>query len=256
MRQQAVNLSETERKAVVQWLTNTQLTETNFPENAYTTFSISGKESAISDHSGWGNNLEGTGYRSALQAGITANNVSSLSLKWAFAFPEGTVTRTKPAVAGNWLIVGGQYGEVIAVHKKTGKIGWIFTASAAIRGAITVKKTANTMIAYFADFTTNVYAIDIKTGKQIWNKRAGYDQLSAITGSVAVYGGKVFIPISSLEVALAANGNYPCCTSSGGVVALNAATGEEVWRYRVIPGPAKESEKKKNGKFKPGNSLS
>ncbi|MBS1596970.1 MAG: PQQ-binding-like beta-propeller repeat protein [Bacteroidetes bacterium] len=248
MKPQAANLSESERKAVAQFVTNRVLTETSFPKDAYTSFSFTTNPASAFDHSGWGNNLEGTGYRSTSQAGITANNVSSLSLKWAFAFPDGTVTRTKPAVAGNWLIVGGQYGEVIAINRKTGKIGWVFTASAAIRGAITVRKTATSMVAYFADFTTNVYAIDIKTGKLIWNKRAGYEQNASITGSVAVYGGKVYIPITSLEVALAANGNYACCTSSGGVVALNASNGDEVWRYRVITEPAKESGKKKNGK--------
>jgi len=113
----------------------------------------------------------------------------------------------------------------------------------------TTRRAANSITAFFADFTTNVYAVDVKTGKQIWNKRAGFDNQSTITGSVAVSGGKVYVPISSLEVALAANGNYNCCTTSGGVVALNATTGDEVWRYRVIPDPAKESEKKKNGKL-------
>jgi len=248
MKPQAANLSDVEKKAVAEFVTNRVLTETNFPKEAYTKFSITGKEPSTFDHSGWGNNIEGTGYRSVSQAGITADNVSSLSLKWAFAFPEGTVTRTKPAVVGNWLIVGGQYGEVIALDRKTGKIGWTFNASAAIRGAITVRKAANAIIAYFADFSTNVYAVDVKTGKQIWNKRAGNEQNSTITGSVTVYGGKVFVPISSLEVALAANGNYPCCSSSGGVVALNASTGDEIWKYRVISEPAKESGKKKNGK--------
>src|SRR5882724_5668603 len=62
MRQQAANLSETERKAVAYWLTNAQVIETNFPKDAYTNFAITGKESVTFDHSGWGNNLEGTGY--------------------------------------------------------------------------------------------------------------------------------------------------------------------------------------------------
>lgn len=247
MRQQAVNLSETERKAVVQWLTNRELTTTSFPKEAYTSFSIPNQHSKY-DHSGWGNNIEGTGYRNADQAGITTANISSLKLKWAFAFPDASVMRGKPAVVGDWLIVGGQFGELLSINKHSGKIGWLFSASSAIRGAITVIREENSATAFFADFSSNVYAVDIKTGKQIWNKRAGYDQLSSVTGSVVVYGGIVYVPISSLEVATAANGNYGCCTSSGGVVALNAKTGQEIWRHRVIADPAVVSGKNKNGK--------
>ncbi|HET7002152.1 MAG TPA: PQQ-binding-like beta-propeller repeat protein, partial [Puia sp.] len=95
---------------------------------------------------------------------------------------------------------------------------------------------------------TNVYAVDVRTGKEIWKTRAGYESQSAVTGSVTVAGGIVYVPISSLEVASAADGNYACCFSSGGLVALNAATGEEIWHHRVITEAAIESGKKKNGK--------
>jgi polyvinyl alcohol dehydrogenase (cytochrome) len=151
-------------------------------------------------------------------------------------------------VAGDWLLVGSQFGDVYALNKKTGKIGWHFSAGAAIRGAITTIKKDNRLIAYFADYSTNVYAVDVRTGKQIWKSRAGYESQSAVTGSVTIADGIVYVPISSLEVASAADGNYACCFSSGGLVALNAGTGEEIWRYRVITEAAIESGKKKNGK--------
>ncbi|MEJ0079958.1 MAG: hypothetical protein WDM78_03105 [Puia sp.] len=48
--------------------------------------------------------------------------------------------RSKPAVAGDWLLVGSQFGDVFALNKKTGKIGWHFSAGAAIRGAIVIIK--------------------------------------------------------------------------------------------------------------------
>ncbi|HTS46027.1 MAG TPA: PQQ-binding-like beta-propeller repeat protein [Puia sp.] len=247
MRQQGANLSENEKRAVAQWLTNGSLTVNGFAKEAYTSFSIPKKTS--SDHSGWGNNLEGTGFRTASQSGLTTENVSSLQLKWAFAFPDASVIRSKPAVVGNWLIVGGQYGEVLSLNKQTGKIGWLFNASAAVRGGIVVKSEGNALTAYFADYVTNVYAVDVKSGKQLWSKRAGHDQMATVTGTVAVYNGKVYVPISSLEAASTVNGNYPCCTSSGGVAALDARTGNEIWYHRVVAEPAHESTKKRNGKF-------
>jgi polyvinyl alcohol dehydrogenase (cytochrome) len=247
MKQEAAALSVAERRAVVQWLTHSVMATFSFPEKSYVSFSAAAAAPSVFDCSGWGNDRQGTGFRSYRQAGINLDNVATLKLKWAFAFPDATIVRSKPAVAGDWLIVGGQFGDVFAIQKKTGKIGWSFTASAAIRGAIAVSREGNSLTAFFADYSTNVYAVNIKTGKQLWNHRAGFDQQSANTGSVVVYDGKVFVPISSGEVASAADGTYRCCFSSGGVVALDAKTGSEIWRHRVIKGPAKLAGKKKNG---------
>jgi polyvinyl alcohol dehydrogenase (cytochrome) len=246
MRLQGENLSEDDRKAVAEWITKTKIKSTSFPKEAFTTFSLAGNSHSF-DHSGWGNDKEGTGFRTGEQSGITSANVSSLKLKWSFAFPDATIIRTKPAIVGDWLITGSQFGDVYALNKNTGKIGWHFAANAAIRGAISVVREGNSITAFFSDFSTNVYALDVRTGKMIWNKRAGFDPQSASTGSVIVYNGKVFIPISSVEVAAAFNGDYKCCLSSGGVVALDAKTGNQLWQYRVVP-KATESGKTKNGK--------
>ncbi|PWT74128.1 MAG: dehydrogenase [Bacteroidetes bacterium] len=248
MRQQGAALTDNERKGVAIWLTNKELKETSFSRQAFTNFSLANYQRKKSDHSGWGNNLASTGYRNGTVAGINKENLNSLKLKWAFAFPEATVIRSKPAVVGDWIIVGGQYGELLAINKNSGKLGWTFNATSAIRGGIAVTYELNAITAFFADYSSNVYAVDVKTGKQIWTKRAGFDQQSSVTGTVVPFGGKLFVPISSLEVGSAANGKYECCFSSGGVVALNAKTGDIVWNYRVVPGPAKVSGKKKNGK--------
>lgn len=247
MRAQASKLSEIEKKAVAQWATQGQLKETEFPKSAFTTFSLPQQYNTQFDCSGWGGNKEGTGFRTAVQAGINLSNVKSLKLAWAFAFPDGTVTRSKPAIVGNWVIVGGQFGDLFAIHKKTGRLGWHFVGNAAIRGGITIGKIGSRLVAFFADYAANAYAVDINTGKMIWIQRAGNESQSTNTGTVAYYNGIVYVPISSLEVSMAANGNYPCCSSSGGVVALDAATGKEIWRHRVIAEPAKISGKNRRG---------
>jgi polyvinyl alcohol dehydrogenase (cytochrome) len=246
MRQQAAAMSAEERTAVAEWITKTKIKTTAFPKEAYTPFSLAANTHAF-DNSGWGNNKEGTGFRTTQQAGISVANVGSLKLKWAFAFPDATIVRSKPAIIGDWLIVGGQFGDVFALNRHTGKIGWHFTASAAIRGAISIVQNGNVTTAFFADNSTNVYALNVNTGKLIWSKRAGFDPQSSNTGSVVVYNGKVFVPISSIEVGSAANGNYNCCISSGGVVALDTRTGNKIWQYRILP-KATETGKKKNGK--------
>ncbi len=47
---------------------------------------------------------------------------------------------------------------------------------------------------------------------------------------------------------MAADTNYNCCTSSGGVAALDIKTGNPVWYHRVIPDSATAQAMKKNGK--------
>ncbi len=248
MRIQASGLSPVQRKAIAEWVTGTPIKSTEMPKAAYTKFSLALNGNAVPVYSGWGGDIRSTGFRNAVQAGINKNNIADLKLKWAFAFPDATVMRSKPAMVGDWLLVGSQYGDLYALNKKTGKIGWHFTAGAAIRGAIVTIKKGNQLIAYFADFSTNVYAVNVRTGKLIWKSRVGYEPQSGVTGSVSVAGGIVYVPITSAEVASAADGNYACCFSSGGLVALNATTGEEIWHHRVITEAAVESGKKKNGK--------
>jgi polyvinyl alcohol dehydrogenase (cytochrome) len=242
MQTQSKNLSDEQRREVAQWITNRPFVETKLPKEAFMPFSLP-KNVPIS--SGWGGNLAGTGFTK--NTNITPQNVTSLKVKWTFAFPEGTQIRSKPAVVGDWLIVGSQFGDVYAIHKQTGKIGWHFVGDSPIRGAIFVEKSGDKLRAYFSDFTTNVYAIDVASGKLIWKKRAGQHPQSANTGSVAVYQNTIIVPLTSNEVTTSKDPNYACCTSSGEVIALNATTGELLWRHRVIPQEAQVSGKKKNG---------
>lgn len=247
MRVQAKDLTAGQRKAVAQWLTGKEIKEIAIPKEAYTTFSLPGGKSGLIHYSGWGGDLEGTGYRSAQQAGMSAGSVGKLKLKWAFAFPEANQVRSKPAIVGNWLIVGSQFGEVYCLDRQTGKIGWRFLAKSAIRGAISVVQTGVNIHAFFADNNTNVYALDVTTGKLLWESKTGKHPQSGVTGSVAVYDNRVYVPLTSIEVASVLDPAYPCCSSSGEIVALDARLGKEIWRHRVIAEEAKEVGKKKNG---------
>jgi polyvinyl alcohol dehydrogenase (cytochrome) len=242
MRAQAASLSDEDRKLVAEWITKQTYQETRLPASAFVPMTPL-RNAAV--YSGWGGNLAGTGFVS--QSALTPANVGTLKVKWAFAFPEGTQVRSKPAVVGDWLVVGSQYGDVYAIKKQTGKVGWHFSGDAAIRGAIFIGQAKSGPVAYFADFTTNVYAVDVQTGKLIWKKRAGGHPQSSNTGSVTVHQDKVIVPISSAEVSLSKDPNYPCCSSSGEVVALSAVDGEILWRHRVIPDEAKPGANKKNG---------
>lgn len=248
MKTNAEKLSLAECESVAQWITKKLLKETIIPQEAYTEFSIPGIASINKWVSGWGGNLASTGFSSSADAGINSGNVQTLQLKWAFAFPDASQARCRPAIIGDWLITGTQMGDVFAIHKKTGKIGWRFIADAAIRGGIQIDRSGDSLKVYFADYSTNVYALDLSTGKLIWKKRSGPESQSAVSGSVVVYDNMVYVPITSYEVVSATNPAYNCCFTSGGVVALNATNGQFLWHHRVVVDSAILSGKKKNGK--------
>lgn len=247
MRLQAKDLTPDQRTAVAQWLTGKVIQDTPMPKEAYRPFKLTVGKKSMVHHSGWGGDLAGTGYRSAGQAGLSAQSVGKLTLKWAFAFPQANQVRSKPAIVGDWLIVGSQLGEVYCLHRQTGKIGWRFQAKAAIRGAISVVQDNKGVRAFFCDNSTHVYALDVTTGKVLWETKTGKHPQSANTGSVAVYDNRVYVPLTSLEVAAGLDPAYPCCSSSGEMVALAAHSGKEVWRHRVIAEEARPAGTRKDG---------
>ena len=91
---------------------------------------------------------------------------------------------------------------------------------------------------YFGDISGRVHALDIASHKLIWSVRADEHPQSTITGTLRLFDGKLFVPVSSLEVVAAIDGNYACCTFRGAVVALNASTGALVWKTYTIDEPA------------------
>jgi len=81
----------------------------------------------------------------------------------------------------------------------------------------------------------------------VWTKRADPHPLTRITGAPSLEGGRLYVPLSSLEEGAGANPKYECCTFRGGVVAFDARTGNEIWRAYTIPVPPKRIKKNASG---------
>jgi polyvinyl alcohol dehydrogenase (cytochrome) len=84
----------------------------------------------------------------------------------------------------------------------------------------------------------NVYAVDATTGRETWRQRADDHPNATITGTPSLHDGRLFVPVSSLEVSLAVDPTYECCTFRGSVVAYDAATGKQIWKTYTIEEPA------------------
>ena len=191
---------------------------------------------------GFGGNLEATGFQPTELAGLSADDVPNLQLRWAFAFPEADYVRTRPTVVGGLVLVGGPFGEVLALDAATGCVQWSHEADAAVRGAVLAGEgPEGRPTAFFVDFRTNAYALDMATGGLLWKRRVGRHSTSSATGSPALHGGRLFVPISSWEAVVSGDPRYECCTASGAVAAVDARTGGVLWYHRVIPGDPEEA---------------
>lgn len=200
---------------------------------------------------GWSPDVTNSRYQTAKGAGLTADQVPHLKLKWAFGYPTGVSAFGQPAVASGRVFVGTDIGYVYSLDAKSGCIYWSYQAKGNVRGGPSVgpvKGHAGTKYAvFFGDAKANVYAVDAQTGQELWIKKVDDHFVARITASPKLYDGYLYVPVSSSEEFAAANLDYPCCTSRGSVVKLNASTGEQVWKTYVVPETPKPTRKNSKG---------
>ena len=243
MRAEGAELTPEQRVQVAEYLTRRSYEEATIPASAFCAEPAwTGVDPAAVSWMGFAGDLAGTGYQPPERAGLAASDVPRLQLRWAFAFPGGTAMRTSPAVAGDVAVVAGPFGEILALDLATGCVRWSYEADATVRGAVVLGEgPEGRSTAWFVDSRTNAYAVDLESGSLLWQHRVGWHAAAYGTGSPALHDGRLIVPISSLEVVLAGDPRYECCTSSGAVAALDAATGEVLWYHRVLPGYPEET---------------
>ena len=188
---------------------------------------------------GWGPTIQNTHFQPAAQAGLTADQVPRLRLEWAFGFPDTTSAWAQPTIAGGRLFVGSQNGTVYSLDAATGCVAWTFTAESGVRAAISIGARTRSgrqpaYAAYVADQQGFVYALDAATGRMLWKRKVDDHPLVRLTGSPTLHAGRLYVPTSSYEEGGRPPG-YACCTFRGSVVALDAQTGNVVWKTYTIP---------------------
>ena len=197
--------------------------------------------------SGWGAGLRNQRFQSATAAGVRAEDVPRLQLKWAFGFPDDIWANAQPAVAGGRIFVGSAGGRVYSLNALTGCIYWALEAEAPVRTAISIGVRGSRKTIYFGDLHANVYAADAETGRVILKVRVDEHSEARITGAPVLDGDRLFVPVASSEEISATDPSYACCRFRGSVVALDAASGKTVWKTYTIPDPAKRTRKNKSG---------
>jgi polyvinyl alcohol dehydrogenase (cytochrome) len=200
---------------------------------------------------GWGADASNSRFQPAQAAGLTAAQVPRLKLKWVFGFPSGVSANTQPTIASGRVFVGSDNGFVYSLDAATGCVYWSFENGSIVRNALTIGPITghgNSRYAvYFGDGKANVFAIDAQDGKLLWKTKVDDHFVARITAGTKLYNGKLLVPVSSSEEFRSGNPDYPCCTSRGSVVALDANTGKQIWKAWVIPDEPKPYKKMSNG---------
>jgi polyvinyl alcohol dehydrogenase (cytochrome) len=237
MKQQAAELSKEQRVQVANYLAGSDDTSNIDRSMAMCGAPLDISDAAATSVAAWGVDERNHRFINAEIAGINRDNVSQLELNWVFDFPGATRARSQPTIYDDVIYVGSQHGNVYAIDLNTGCVHWSFKADAEVRSAISIAPPVNgaSLALYFGDVAGNVYSVGGADGALHWRAHLNDHPDATITGSPRLYDGRLFVPMSSLEWATAADPNYACCTFRGGVVAFNAADGKMLWKSYTIP---------------------
>lgn len=191
------------------------------------------KASAVSPRLNWGIGLHNQ--RFFAESNITAANVKDLDLAWTLALPRVATLRSQPVIWGDRIYVADQVGRVLMLNRHSGCILKAAKVDTAVRSALSIVEHEGRALLIFADSLATVFALDAQTLDEVWRYSVAEFESSIVSGSPTAFGGRLYVPVSSYEVALAGQDIYPCCQAHGSVVALDLSSGKQVWRWHSTP---------------------
>lgn len=244
MRLQGQSLADEEKRQVAESLSGRPLgtltdgDASRMPNRCASNPPLSNPASSAS-WNGWGADEGNSRFQPARAAGLSAEQVPNLTLRWAFGYPNGVSALGQPAVVSGRLFVGADTGYVYSLDAASGCVYWSFKANAGIRSALSVGpvtgRGSTRYAVYAGDLKGHVYALDAHNGEQLWTGRPEEHFTARVTGAPTLHRGRLYVPISSWEEFSAASLDYPCCTSRGSVAAFDASTGRQIWKTYVVP---------------------
>ena len=172
---------------------------------------------------------------------VDRTNVGSLGLAWSLSLPSGT-NGIAPLVHDGVMFIHSN-GTVQALDARNGDSIWRFARPAT---TTRVPSSQPRSIALYGDAVyvptvdNHVLALDAKTGKLLWDHEIGKPaDLIQLTAAPIVIRGKVIQGVSGCQGSELPGGCY--------FVALDAKTGEEVWRHWNIARPGTREGDSWNG---------
>lgn len=172
--------------------------------------------------------------RDAVGSRISSSNVSRLKEAWTFKLT-GTAAKSvsvygtlaaAPVVVNGTVYLQDLYANVYAISLATGKLKWEYQANLAEKSGPGPDGVAVANGVVYGDTSTAVFALNAATGAVRWTDG---NLLSAGQGSFEIQpqvsGGRVYLA--------SAYGSGP---GGGVLLALDAATGQELWSFNTVTG--------------------
>ena len=165
---------------------------------------------------------------------ITPANVSKLNVKWALQLGSNRSQESSPILVGDTLYVTSSFGpkNVFAVNAKTGEVRWKWSPEMPKGVDQYACCDVNSRGVSYSEgkifvgrLDAKVTALDAKTGKEVWTSTVvDYTQGSVITSPPTI--------AKNVLITGYGGGEYGV---RGALVALDQATGKEVWRTHTVP---------------------
>ena len=159
---------------------------------------------------------------------LSVQNVSGLKELWTF---KGAAVTATPAVAGGVAYLPTWSGKVYALDARTGAQKWM----TALHDLIDASPALSADAVFVADDQGSVHALDRAAGKVLWSKLVD-KHAEAHLWSSPIYVAEanlVLVGVASGEEAVQQPYSF-----RGSVVALDAKTGEERWKFYTTAGDA------------------
>lgn len=192
--------------------------------------------SLASNWMGWANGEGSARHQSAQGTNINASNVASLEFAWAFGHEDASVSRAQTTIVDGLMITGSASGTIYALDLETGCSHWTYPATSEVRGSVEVvySDELDKTLVVAVEGSNRVFVLDALTGAKLWHADVDPNPYARSTGSPVVSGNKIFVPVSSAEVGVAANPTHACCTFRGNVAAFDLNTGEKLWHSYIM----------------------
>ena len=167
---------------------------------------------------------------------IDRANVAGLRVAWTWSLPNGPNENT-PLVHDGVIFVHSFGDRVQALDAATGDLLWHYARQLPEGDRPSVKRNLSiyggTLLVPTSD--SHLVALDIKTGRVVWDHEIGDYKQNRVSGGPLVAKGKVMQGVTGSSP----GGNY--------IVALDAATGREAWRFYTIARPGEPGGDSWNG---------
>ena len=238
MKVQSSALSGTQRAAVIDYLAGREATS-----DEWLTAAMCSPErrkvnlDAPATVTGFGFDPKNHRRLTAAQTGLRTADMRNLELAWAMGFPKATQMRSQPAIVGTTLFLPVADAQRAFAIDVSGPpcVQWVYSHDTPLRtGAAFGQLPNGRKVIVFGDVASKVHMLDAATGQLLWLQPVGLYSLSLTTGTPAIHGDRVFVPISQYEISLGGDDKHECCHTHGAVAALDAMTGKKIWTTHTM----------------------